>query len=255
MESIRVIDIEENRKALLISLEDFDNNLKERIDLSLCEICEGHGSDGLSRVKSRLIRFLETKSVETSYGAVAELFLHIYIRNMGMKQECMLFNLEENSIKKGFDGLYSKLGEIYLMESKSTLPSTRPADHRSNLKLANSDLSSYIEGSSKKGRNNPWRNAYNHASHIDVSSSKPLREKLRAIADSYDEKKYKDASSFNLIPCSTIYCRSTESDGINSKFIIDSGYIMEFKALSLMAVCVTNSTYDAFMDYLKDGCV
>jgi len=255
MESIREIDIEEKRKALIINLEDFDNNLKERIDLSLCEICEGQGSDGLSRVKARFVRFLESKSPQTSYGAVAEFFLHLYIRDMGMKQECMLFNLEENSIKKGFDGLYSKLGEIYLMESKSTLPSTRSADHRSNLRLANSDLSAYIEGGSKKGRNNPWRNAYNHASHIDVSSSKPLREKLRAIANSYDDKKFEDASFFNLIPCSTIYCDSNENDGINSSFITDSGCILEFKASSLIAVCVTNSTYDAFIDYLKDGCL
>jgi hypothetical protein len=47
-----------------------------------------------------------------------------------------------------------------------------------------------MSGKSKKGRNNPWRNAYNHASHIDVGSRKPLRDKLRDIAKLYDSGEF-----------------------------------------------------------------
>lgn len=36
-------------------------------------------------------------------GAVAEFFVHLYLNILGLKQECLFLNLEENSIKKGFD--------------------------------------------------------------------------------------------------------------------------------------------------------
>ena len=56
-----------------------------------------------------------------------------------VKQEFLFFNLEENSIKKGFDGLFSKDSETFLVESKSGTILTKGISHRTKLKTAYTD--------------------------------------------------------------------------------------------------------------------
>lgn len=250
MKTISSIDIDQNKKLLLVDLLTIDLAMEKRIDSTLVAICEGEGSD-LPRVKSRLLSFLSRKTQETAYGAVAEFFLHLYLREMGLTQDCMFFNLEESSIKKGFDGVFSYVNETYFMESKSSSFTSKNVSHTKNIKLAHGDLVDYLRGKSKKGFNNPWRNAYNHACHADVGSKKPLRDKLRGIADLYDKGKYQDPSDFNLIPCSTIYSDKANFIKYNIDINNNFQFISDMQGKSVTSICITSAAYSAFISYLE----
>ncbi|MBL0440163.1 hypothetical protein JEO77_01710 [Aeromonas veronii] len=124
--------------------------ITKQIDDQLVQICEGDSDSDLDLVKSNFLKFLETKDERTKIGAVAEFFVHLYLRQMKLKQEFLFFNLEEGSIKKGFDGFFSSETEEYLVESKSGLASTDGISHKNKIKEAYSDISSVIAGDSRK---------------------------------------------------------------------------------------------------------
>lgn len=115
--------------------------ITKQIDDQLVQICEGDSDSDLDLVKSNFLKFLETKDERTKIGAVAEFFVHLYLRQMKLKQEFLFFNLEEGSIKKGFDGFFSSETEEYLVESKSGLASTDGISHKNKIKEAYSDIS------------------------------------------------------------------------------------------------------------------
>lgn len=92
--------------------------LKNKIDEHILRIWEGRNSYGttINDVKLKIKNFLRNKlnenpeqdSLNDIYmGAVAEFFIHIFLNDIGLEQECTFKNLEERSIKKGFDGYYS----------------------------------------------------------------------------------------------------------------------------------------------------
>ncbi|HHQ4809445.1 TPA: hypothetical protein ACSP29_003874, partial [Aeromonas veronii] len=177
--------------------------ITKQIDDQLVQICEGDSDSDLDLVKSNFLKFLETKDERTKIGAVAEFFVHLYLRQMKLKQEFLFFNLEEGSIKKGFDGFFSSETEEYLVESKSGLASTDGISHKNKIKEAYSDISSVIAGDSRKSKNNPWRNAYNHACHADVGTSKTIRKKIKELSDLFDNGEFGKVDKFNIIPCSS----------------------------------------------------
>ena len=102
--------ISDNAVLTIIDIENIDDATKAVLDENFVLICEGNSGSELSTVKTRVKNLFSTKSQEWIMGATAEFFVHLYIRLTGFKQECLFLNLEENSIKKGFDGYYSKDG-------------------------------------------------------------------------------------------------------------------------------------------------
>ncbi|MFB2803707.1 hypothetical protein [Shewanella seohaensis] len=166
-----------NHVLHVIDIKDITVETKKLLDKHLIAICEGDSDTELPLVKKRLMSFLESKKEDTQMGAVAEFLVHLYLNQLKFKQEFLFFNLEENSIKKGFDGLFSKDSEIYLVESKSGSILSKDISHKNKIISAYSDLEKYVSGKSKKGNNNPWKNAYNHACHLDVATEKSIRKK------------------------------------------------------------------------------
>ena len=177
--------------------------------------------------------------------------------HIGYNQECMFFNLEERSIKKGFDGLYSKDSEEWIMESKSGLITTAGMEHQNKIKEAYSDLHDKLRGklnSSGKHLNDPWKNAYNHASHADVGTELGLRKKIKKYSSEYKKRIFHDVSEFNVIPSSTIYYNgdgdwkesdlTQVSDEIKTYF--DS---KDFK--KVRAICISKKTKQLFWEYLR----
>ncbi|MBD1584894.1 hypothetical protein [Pseudoalteromonas sp. S16_S37] len=137
------------------------------------------------------------------------------------------------------------------MESKSTLPSTKNKSHRSKINEAYTDLKNYVEGRSKKGKNNPWRNAYNHASHCDVKTSQSIKKKLDKLADKFDERKYIKVRSVNIIPCSTIF-GLTKDACPNQVAEDDYDYIKNLEANSKVILCIKSRNINDFISYLEN---
>ncbi|WP_134676484.1 hypothetical protein [Ectopseudomonas khazarica] len=235
----------------VINIESIDRDTTKHLDSLLVSICEGDSGSELKLVKRRLRQFLEDKDPKTKMGAAAELFAHLYLKISGYKQEFLFFNLEEGSIKKGFDGFFSKDLETYILESKSGSISSKDISHKEKLKLAYSDLEKYVSGKSEKGKNNPWKNAYNHASHIDVGTEKSIRKRIKNLQDMFDQGTFSKIGEFNIITCSTIFLDGAWSTNKSSEILSDHKFISNFDGKTIKAICLTKTSLSNFIDYLE----
>lgn len=251
MHLVEVIDVRDDIVLTIVDIKALDLAMANEIDSYILTICEGESDGDLPSIKSRFIKFLSTKSKSTKFGAVAEFFIHLYLNKHGFKQEFLFFNLEEGSIKKGFDGIFTRSDAEYIVESKSGSYETSNISHKEKLIEAYSDLESYMNGNNKKSKNNPWRNAYNHASHADVNSSKDLRRKIKKLSDLYDANKFGSVGDFNIIPCSTIFVNPDVYVNFSDSLRNDYDFIKEFSGKSVQAICITKHTFDAFIYYLE----
>lgn len=236
----------------IVDIEILSKDLTDYIDTYFVSICEGNSGSSLKDVKKIIIDFLETKDARTKMGATAEFFIHLYLKSLGFKQECLFLNLEERSIKKGFDGYYSTDTEEFIMESKSGSSFTETLTHASKIKEAYTDLKNNLAGSSKKSKNNPWKNAYNHASHIDVGTSSNIRKNIKQLSDDYEKSKYYDIKDFNIIPSSTIFLDNVWTDEYSGD-IIDTleSLSKSFNFKKLNIICITKKSLDMFKNYLE----
>ena len=236
----------------VIDIPLIDDNLEKLLDKHLVSICEGDSDSELELVKLRLRNCFEDKRKNTTMGAIAEFLVHLYLNQNGFKQEFLFFNLEEGSIKKGFDGFFSKGNETYLLESKSGSVNSKSISHKDKLKTAYSDLDNYVSGKSDKGKNNPWKNAYNHASHRDVGTEDSIIKKIKKLRDNFDLGKFSKIDEYNIVPCSTIFLDGIWNDGMTSEILLDHEFLSKFSGNTVRAICITKDSVDIFFDYLSE---
>lgn len=234
----------------VIDIENIDPTLKVALDNKFIKICEGNVSVDLNGVKQRVVHYLTPKKGKTlEMGAIAEFFIHLYLNEAGFEPQFLFFNLEENSIKKGFDGYYFHNTEEWILESKSGLISTPGISHASKVKESYNDLKSKLAG---KVKNNPWREAYNHASHIDVGANVGVRTNIKKFTTEFDKKVYHKIDNFNIIPGSTIFLNGTwnATDTAALEIEIEEA-ISKFTFKQIKIVCVTKKSLELFWEYLK----
>jgi len=234
----------------LINIEEIDEKLEQYIDERVVSICEGNVDTSLSIIKKRLKDYFITKSNNLVMGSIAEFFCHLYITGFGFKQEFLYLNLEEGSIKKGFDGYYSLSNEEWVFESKSGLKSTSGNTHESKIKESYVDLVDKFSGG---GSNNPWKNAYNHASHIDVNCDQNIRKNIKQLSENYTQNKFCKIEDFNVMPGSTIFLQESweelkmlEMEGEIAK-LVD-----EFQFNKINIICINKKSTDLFINYLEN---
>ena len=233
-----------------INIPALDDIITAYIDASIVSICEGAACTDLATIKQRLIAFLAPKKgTTTEMGAIAEFFGHLYMTEIGFNQEFLFLNLEEGSIKKGFDGYYSFDGETWIYESKSGSTTTERATHDAKVRLAYSDLKDKISGNPA---NNPWQNAYNHACHIDVGTAASIRQNLKGLARAFTQGTRQDIGSFNIIPGSTLFLEglwsAIDEDVIAPKLL---QLIGEFSFKKIHIICVNKASIELFWTYLE----
>lgn len=242
-------DVDQRIHLTIIDVPQIDPDVKQLIDGNLVPICEGSADSSISEVKTELVQLFEGKDLKWKMGAIAEFFMHLHIRTLEYKQEFLYRNLEENSIKKGFDGLFSKENAFWLMESKSGSIDTNGISHASKIKEANEDLRKKVAGIDQS--NNPWRNAYNHACNINVNTSDALRNDLKKLSDDFRDKKFKDVNDFNTIPCGTIFLNgSWQSSNIRQITQNINELKPELHGKNVLVICMTQNTINMFLDYI-----
>ena len=238
-------DSENNIQISVIDIEAITDELKEFIDENIHQICLGEDGN-LSTIKLDLKKRIEGwEDQNKTIGSIAEFFVHLYLRYYGYKQECLFFNLEENSMKKGSDGLYSIENELWFMESKSGLITTSGITHASKIKEAYNDVKTKI---TTDVSNNPWLNAYNHARI--VGTKKNLRDNLKRLSDDFINKQYQNIEDKNIIPCATIFLNGVWSPQNHNKIIKSIKKISVLKGKAIHVICITQNSYDMFMQYL-----
>lgn len=243
-------DEKSNYEIHFLAIENFTHELTDYMSEHFVSICEGVASESsLSTVKKRTVSFFENKDKNTTMGAIAEFLMHLYLKSLGYKQECTYFNLEEGSIKKGFDGYYRKEEIEWIMESKSGYVNNTSVTHPAKIKKAYEDL---VEKFTGKVKNNPWKNAYNHASLLDIIPDEDVRKKLRKLASDFTNHKYPLIEDYYLIPASTIFL-DDKWDEPNYSAIQEElvNSLPEYKCKKMIVICLTKKSISMFLDYIK----
>lgn len=249
--------ISSNVTLTIIDMKNIDGNFKKELDDNLTVICEGDRvRQDLQRVKKRVKKLFLNKKKGWIIGATAEFFIHLFVRHMGYKQECLFFNLEENSIKKGFDGYYSK-GELeWLMESKAGEVGKKGVSFPNKICLAMNDLSCKVSGKDKndkdKQHNNAWREAYSHAAHYDVGASEKILKNIKKLSEDYTNEIFHSIEEFNTIPSATIFLSGSwvQPDHEAIKNGIDN-IVGKLKGKRIHVICVTQRSIDVFKKYIE----
>jgi hypothetical protein len=232
----------------IVDVKSISASLRSFMDESLGKLVYGRTKMDIKLVKQKIRDFLASKKDSTQeIGAIAEYFVHLFLHDLGLQSQFLIKNLEDNSLKKGFDGLYIDNEKEWICESKSGSAQTDKVGHGAKVKEAYNGIKKKISG---KEPNNPWENAMYHAKLVKAEQT--LVEKLEQLSDQFDNKEFSTIDSFNLIPCGTIYL-----DGIKKEATVDeieeeiNNLITSFKCKGLRVVCVTKETVNAFHTYLN----
>lgn len=250
--------ISDKIELTIIDIEHLTGDVEKILDENFVYICEGNSGTDLATTKKAVSNLYASKKDKWRMGATAEFFVHLYIRLCGFKQECLFLNLEEGSIKKGFDGYYSKDNVEWLMESKSGSINSVGVSCASKVQVAMRDLEEKVTGKTKSGHNgtpnNPWRNAYSHASQYDVGTGDKIRKNIKSLSDDFTNGRFHSIDEFNAMPCGTVYLSGTWDPPEHRSVVEDIQAISdELKGKKVHAVCVTQKSVDLFICYINQG--
>ncbi len=239
-----------------INIDSYSPRLKSYIEANIHQIWNGdndiiESNNDIKITKLELKNLLTNKTDLQKHGIISEFICHLYLRANRFKQHFLFSNLEEKGMKKGFDGLYGLENEFFIYESKSSLDTTLTATHNSNISEAYNDLKKKIEGSNTT--NNPWKNAYHHASLRAVNFNDTISKTLKKLSKDYVEKKFEKIDSLNIIPSSTIFLGARynmidKSDLVKKLTALTKSY--KHKKLTIM--CLNKNTIQYFIDYLDE---
>lgn len=235
--------LKKNAQVNFARLVDF-RLIESYIDETINEIVSGERfSDDISTTKFEIKNLMISKNINQKHGLVAEFFTHLVLKDMGFIQESIFSNLEESSMKKGFDGVYSVRNSIWIAESKSG--HTDGIIHRSKINEAFNDLNDKLEGRSS---NNPFRNAAYHMIATRRKPKKKLLDSIKELSTNYILGKYPSLEEFNVIPVSTLFVSHFQTEGDIMADVNDLIDKMKYK--EIVIICIDNQIYDDFLSYI-----
>ena len=181
----------------LCHISNFSDELKQVLKNHLTRICygENHATSGYAmyRYKPTIEAFLERyekKPVKTQKGMIGEFLSHIIINELfdDFETASPFFNLEETSIKKGFDLLlYSSLNhKVWITEVKSgDIRKGKDVNATTQILLntAYNDLKTRLN----ENEMNHWTNAMNAAS-VAISQHRNYKDVVLNLLSSEGEK-------------------------------------------------------------------
>ena len=219
------------------------SEVNDLIDKEIKNIWQPKSSYSLGEVKKEIHRLMSSKNDLQKHGICAEFFMHLFLRELGYKQKCVFSNLEENSMKKGFDGVYENLNDFWIAESKCGITEVK---HKDKIKEALDDIDDKIFDTSK---NNPWKNAFHHILIQNNKKKDPLLKRVDALSKDYLNGVLHDSSEFNLIPTSTLFVNNNQSDQEIKNEI--KKIISNRKIKNMIVLCINNDIYKEFIAYLE----
>jgi len=254
--SSNIKTIADNLKLHFIDIGDYDEIILTAIENNISKICNGIAvDDDIDVLKIEMSNWFKGKDEAKKCGFISEFFCHLYLNQLEFEQHFLFRNLEETrAMKKGFDGLYQLNDEVYIYESKSTLPTTL-STHNKNVSEAYRDLRDKLNGSKLDSQGNPldpWSNAINHASLQQVNPNKTLIQNLNDFKKNFIKGKFENIKNFNIIPSSTIYMEdkweSIDIEDLTPKIL---SLIKRYSYHKINVLCLNKKSIDGFITYLN----
>lgn len=241
---------------MILEIRNLSDDLKSKMKGQLIEICHGEYAltSGLryhsyDETLKELVSYRIPTRRNGAIGAMGELLLNVLIREFtDMRIVSPFFNLEERSVKKGFDILaVDSNQELWIVESKAGIlsptltTSTKKVCERLN--VAKNDLDRRLN----EDNSQLWLNAINSVrTALDDNS-----EKRTIVAILSENGNSIGSDDKNVVLGGTVF--SVFSSVIDEvrleelyQTILDSG---AFSKLRLIAI--QKATYQAIIDYLK----
>ena len=250
-------------KFSLFYISELSDELKVVIRGCLSSVCHGAAKAATGRpmycYKTTLQEFLRRyneKSESTRKGMIGELILHIllseYLKDFQINSP--FFNMEERSIKKGFDAVLNRKDplDIWLAEVKSGEPSAGKSSSQTAVTLINrakNDLDERLNHESLS----LWMNAIIGAQNA-IENSRDEKSAIISILEDFG-----DAASVNNVKSSDVNAILVGTVFSDIKDRIDSHSIKHkydrilrenlFK--DIMLIAIQKETYTAVYEFLE----
>tara|TARA_R110002094_G_scaffold212378_2_gene182875 strand:+ start:162 stop:962 length:801 start_codon:yes stop_codon:yes gene_type:complete len=184
------------------NIQEISDDLKEVIRQRLSEICYGAAKASrnttLYSYQNTLAAFFQkfdSKSLDTQKGMIGELLAHVLFLHYEneFRAASAHFNLEEDSIKKGFDLVLHNetTSQIWFVEVKAGECGTQTTIQKLGglLSLAKNDLKTALNSD----RKTLWQNAVNGATVVIQESD--FKAQIERLLESYNEKAISGAAT------------------------------------------------------------
>ena len=258
---INGVSIDHKKFATVCRVDDFSDELKSEIRERLSTTC--HGPDAVAAesvfasYKQTLREFnkrYRSKSDNIKKGMIGELLTHILLLKIypDFEPANPFFNMEEGSIKKGFDLIIfdSKLNQMWISEVKSGNAGVKNANsfNKGLLNKAKNDLKKRLG----ENETNLWHNAINGAK-IALSGGEVKDQINQILEECYQEAadEEQDGSSKNVILISVTY-KSTD-DPITVKEVRKNGkkVIDDELFRDVIVFSIQKETYQRVAEFLE----
>lgn len=257
------IYVERKANYAVCHIEYFSDELKNLIRKNLSSICHGAFVVGKSQsmysYKATLGSFVERyekKPEKTKIGMIGEFLSHILIADLfdGFSISSALFNLEENSIKKGFDLILyeSESKDVWITEVKSgCLHENKDHDETTTVLLnkAKADLKKRLD----EQKIRYWTNAINSVRCAIADSSDYKDILVSILEDNGNAAAEKKASASNK----SVVLISNLFDNFNKK-VSTTPAEKVIKAINkkkvfknVMVLSIHKNTYHKIYDFIK----
>ena len=244
-------------------VECLSDELKKAIKKHLSDICFGHIKAERAELKPNIYGYkkaikdflsrLEEKREGTKKGMIGELLTHILIREYlpEFKVNTPFFNMEENSIKKGFDLvlLNTNDNELWITEvkfgEKDTNNQTSDKKIENLLKKAKNDLNERLN----KSEDMLWQNAINGCS-ISMKNNDDLKNVVIELLENYQEETATSLNK-NIITSGVLFNSTDEKFSINSLKKVHDAWENELFFKKIIILAIQESTYQEVITFFK----
>lgn len=248
-------------------IEELSDELKNNIHYYLSEICFGFiKSDmaekypklyGYEKVVKDFLDRLKQKDEKTQKGMVGEFLTHILIRNYlrNYKVNTPFFNLEEQSIKKGFDLVLinTDTQELWITEVKSGEKSKNAASADEQIKIllnrAKNDLNERLNSSQEM----LWQNAIN-GTMVSLRDNDDIKDVVLDLLNVYNSEVSEEkstSSNKNVITAAVLFNEISDKFSIDSIQEVYDNWLKLDLFSKVIIIAIQQNTYQEIINYLK----
>lgn len=175
------------------------SSLFNELDRVIPDLFDSGCMYNLSDCKLIVKKILSRKDDNKKRGYIGELLSHILLGELKFQRLFVFRNLEENSMKKGFDGLQEKNNLMRIEECKSTTRTDN--NHVYNINKAVNDIKEKV---TNFDLNDPWYNAMNHIQMINYKND-ALKQQIAKLSRDFTNNISPKISELNFLPCSILF--------------------------------------------------
>ena len=230
------------------------------------EICFGYQNASRAKIYPKNFEYeksvkdfldrLNKKSVEIQKGMIGEFLTHILIKHyfLNYKISTPFFNLEEKSIKKGFDIVLvnNETNELWITEVKSGEKNKKNSSTKQIeilLNRAKDDLKKRLNSDN----NMLWQNAINGCL-VSMQETDDLKNVVLDLLYSYSNEmteEINDSKNKNIIASAVLFSEITDKFSIDTIKIISDKWNQSNQFKNVIIIAIQENTYQEIINFMK----